>query len=283
MGIKSIMMALLISAFVTGNAQEIFKSEKLTLKWQSDTLLQTPEAVCYNPSDGFLYVSNISGQNPLEKDGNGFISKMDLDGNIVELKWAEGLHAPKGMFISEGVLYISDIDHIYAIKIETAEVIRKTEITGSIFLNDIEVIDGEVYVSDSKTQNVYKVKNGEYELFVNSNDFVFPNGVLAIDGALLLGTGSSIVRLNLEDASYEEFLINTGSVDGLVQIDATTFLYTDWQGKTHIHELGKEKELILDTTPVEGWNAADIWYIQDKNLLLITNFYKNTLSCYTLN
>ena len=45
--------------------------------WEAKEGLKTPESVCYNPTDQYLFVSNINGQ-PTEKDGNGFISAAEL-------------------------------------------------------------------------------------------------------------------------------------------------------------------------------------------------------------
>ena len=84
---------------------------KLELVWASDTLLRTPESVFFDKGRKVLYVSNVN-LNPWEKDGNGFISKMDLEGNIIELKWIVGLSSPTGMGISGSSLYIADTDEI---------------------------------------------------------------------------------------------------------------------------------------------------------------------------
>ena len=45
-----------------------------------------------------LYVSNIT-DHPFKKDGTGYISKIGLDGSIIEKKWVKGLNAPKGLTI----------------------------------------------------------------------------------------------------------------------------------------------------------------------------------------
>ena len=49
---------------------------------------------------------------PFKKDKNGFISKVDLDGNILKLKWVKGLNAPKALDISKGKLYVGDVDQL---------------------------------------------------------------------------------------------------------------------------------------------------------------------------
>jgi hypothetical protein len=76
------------------------------------TGLKTPESALPNPTGSFAYVSNTDG-NPTEKDGNGCISKVSLDdGKILDIKWAKGLDAPKGMALVKDRLFVSEIDRL---------------------------------------------------------------------------------------------------------------------------------------------------------------------------
>ena len=65
-----------------------------------------PESVAYDPRGKVLYVGNFGGQKlaPAEKDGLGYISKVGLNGKVLEQKWVpaaggEPLHKPKGIWI----------------------------------------------------------------------------------------------------------------------------------------------------------------------------------------
>jgi hypothetical protein len=82
--------------------------------WQT-TGLKHPESALPDPTATFAYVSNVNGQ-PLDKDGNGFISKVSLkDGKALEVEWAKGLDAPKGLALANGHLYAADIDKLVEI------------------------------------------------------------------------------------------------------------------------------------------------------------------------
>lgn len=74
------------------------KIPTLTRLWTTDTVLRTPESVLYDKAHDIIYVANVN-LNPWEKDGNGFISRLDTKGNILELQWVSGLNGPKGMGI----------------------------------------------------------------------------------------------------------------------------------------------------------------------------------------
>src|SRR5687768_14467011 len=78
----------------------------LTLKWETEPLLTTCESVLYDDAQDVLYVSNINGV-PDGKDGNGFISKVSIDGKITEANWVKGMDAPKGLGLANGKLYVA--------------------------------------------------------------------------------------------------------------------------------------------------------------------------------
>ena len=97
-------------------------SARVTLLWESEKKLNVPESVLYNPGANILYVSNIYGK-PTEKNGLGFIAKLDLDGKIIKQEWVRGLNAPKGMGIHGDTLYVTDIDRIALISIKDERIV----------------------------------------------------------------------------------------------------------------------------------------------------------------
>ena len=63
------------------------------------------------------------------KDGDGWISKLTLDGKMAKNKWVTGLNAPKGLRSHDGTLWISDIDRVVAVDIESGKVVQKPSIS----------------------------------------------------------------------------------------------------------------------------------------------------------
>ena len=107
----------------------------LTEVWRTDTILRTCESVLYDETRQVLFVSCINGM-PSEKDGKGYISMLDPDGNIRSLEWVTGLDAPKGMGIVGNRLYVTDIDQLVVIDIEKAEIEERIQVEVASFLND---------------------------------------------------------------------------------------------------------------------------------------------------
>ena len=75
-----------------------------------------------------LYVSNIT-DHPFNKDGTGYLSKIGLDGTVIEQKWIDKLNAPKGLTISKDKLYIADVDELVEVDIATAKAVSYTHLT----------------------------------------------------------------------------------------------------------------------------------------------------------
>src|SRR5690606_23722960 len=129
---------------------EEIKTPTLTKLWETDTTLTTNESVLYDKATGKIYVANIEGD-PSGKDGKGSVSIIDKEGNIVDQEWVTGLDSPKGMGIANGNLYVTDIDQLVEINLESGEITKKYPIDGSQFLNDLATYDNKVYFTDMNT------------------------------------------------------------------------------------------------------------------------------------
>ena len=184
------LMALLASiAAATLAAQAPPDGPALTPLWNLTGDFAAPESAYYDAASKAVFVSSINGQ-ILERDGNGYISRLTPDGKVVSAKWVTGLNAPKGLRSAGGVLWASDIDEVVGIDIASARVTQRVRIEGALFLNDLATApDGTVYVSDSTTLRVYQVRDGKASVFVEGADVVEqPNGLLVDGGRLILGS-----------------------------------------------------------------------------------------------
>jgi hypothetical protein len=157
--------------------------------WNITTGFAAPESAYYHSGSNAIFVSSINGQ-ILEKDGNGYISRLAPDGKVVAAKWVTGLNAPKGLRSVGNTLWVADIDEVVAIDIGRAQIKQRVKVDGAQFLNDLATAsDGTVYVSDSAQSRIYAVKDGKSSVFVEGADVVEqPNGLLVDRDRLILGT-----------------------------------------------------------------------------------------------
>ncbi len=256
-------------------------SDTLAFITETAAEFKTPESVKYDKTNNILYVANINGK-PSEKDGNGFISKLNIDGEIIDLKWITEIDAPKGMGIFADKLYVTDIDELVEISIPEGKIIQKFLAKDAEFLNDIDIDkNGNVYVSDMATGKIWILQNNNFKLWLQSDEIVGPNGLYCKNDNLLIGTKTKILSVNLISKKINTLIENTGSVDGLEFVGDNNYLFSDWSGHVYIAKAGGEKKLLLNTAD-QKINAADIEFIRDKQLLLIPTFYHQTVSFYKL-
>ena len=255
----------------------------LTKAWESDTILHTPESVLYDRANNVLYVSNIGGVPPIKKDGDGFISKVGLDGKIIDLKWATGFDAPKGMALMGSTLYVTDIDRLNAIDTKTGKTIETWKVPGSAFLNDVAVTaDSVVYFTDSETVTVHRLRKGKFTVVHGDTALAGVNGVY-VDGDNLVfsGYGSGhVYTLNTNDQKVKQVATNIPNGDGIERY-RDGWIVSNWDGEVyHIDNAGKVTE-ILDTKD-QKLNSADIEVIEEKNMLIVPTFFGDRIVAYTL-
>ncbi len=259
------------------------KTFELQKVWSTDTLLRTPESVIYDEKRNLLYVTNVNLE-PRLKDGNGFVSKIDLEGKIEELKWVEGLNAPKGTAMAGDTLYVADINELVLIDINRGEIIRKVVIEGAGMINDITSDrEGNLYISDTDSGKIYKYSGGNLSIWLGEG-LDRPNGLLVEDERLLLASMGSMDLVSIDISKKQKKLlvedINRG--DGIAWAGMKGYYFvSDWSGRIFLvnEEIGKVT--LLDTRE-EGANTADIYYIAEKNLLMVPTFNKNTLDAFRL-
>lgn len=276
--------SLLVLLSCTGTKTEQQKPMEVTatLKWKTDTILKVPESVLYNVADKFIYVSNINGK-PDSSDGNGFITRMTLDGKIEQLEWVKGLDAPKGMGVYEGKMYVTDIHKLVIIDMATATIEKSIIIDSSEFLNDVTTdAKGNVYFTDSGAKKIHLYKDGQVSLWSSDPLLLKPNGLFALENSLrIIDMESGLFY----DADYSTKKL-TGVAkdipggDGVMQISKNEYIISCWQGEVYyVNDSTTQK--ILDTKKAK-LNAADSWYVDAENLLIVPTFFGNSVMAYTI-
>ncbi|MBN3580892.1 ATP-binding protein [Algoriphagus aestuarii] len=253
------------------------KTPTLTKVWETPATLITCESVLYDANSGKLYVSNIEGT-PTDKDGKGSISIIDKDGTIVTQEWVTGLNAPKGMAITNGKLYVTDIDELVEIDLETAEITNKYPVEGAEFLNDADAHDGKIYFSDMNKGLLHVLDAGTVSIVSEGNASL--NGVaVGSDGKLYGLDGSGLKMINADGTPTMLNTTVTGG-DGLIILGDGNYVASRWVGEIYFVS-GDGQTLLLDTKAEES-NTADIGFIPEENLVLVPTFMKNKVVAYKL-
>lgn len=257
---------------------EEVKTPTLTLLWESADSLMTNESVLFDAESGNLYVSNIEGQDPLQKDGKGSIAILSKEGKILNPAWVTGLNAPKGMAISNGKLYVTDIDELVEIDIATAKISNKWKVDGAQFLNDVAAHNGTVYFTDMNTGKVHSFANGTISTISEGNKSI--NGIaVAADGTIYGLDASGLKKWNADGTTT---VVNNqvSDGDGLVILEDGNFVASRWVGEIWFAN-DSTQTIMVDTKAAES-NTADIGYNAAEKIVYVPTFYKNKVAAYKL-
>ena len=259
-------------------------------KWQLAGF-QNPESVVYDDARDVLYVSNVNGD-ATNKDGNGTISKVSLDGKLLDAAWVDGLDAPKGLAISGDKLYVADIDTLVEIDIETANVKNRYVVDDAKFLNDVAADDkGNIYVSDMVMNRIHRLQGVQFDIWVEGEELENPNGLHFAEDDIMVGswgkmtdgfateTPGHLKRISLKDKHISSVGDGTpvGNLDGVEGTEDTGFYVTDWMsgGLLLISRKGEVSKL-LDLNQ----GSADHEFIESKNMIFIPMMNDNVLNAY---
>lgn len=251
--------------------------------WTSQPDLKVPESVLFDAKNQRLYVSNIEGSGPWDKDGKGSIALLTLSGKILNPSWVSGLNAPKGMALYKDFLLVADIDSLVIIDYTRAQILKKIYVEGAGGLNDLTVDkQGNMYVSDSKNKKIFFVDAMKMEAKTYlSEGMEFPNGLLYVDKMLYMLDNGKFYKI---DKDKKKTLIAEGldgGTDGVEQIDENTFLISCWSGVVWLVKSNGEKRILVDTRD-EKVNAADIGYDPKNKVFYVPTFWKNNVVAYQL-
>lgn len=216
-----------------------------------------PESVAYDPGAKVLYVSQFgSALKPAEKDGKGKISKLGLDGKVLEDRFlpahGETLHKPKGIWVTGNRLWVTDIDAVWVFDLKSRKG-RKLDLHGITFANDPAIQGKSLYISDNRADLLYRVEPADF-LNLKGNPQVtvamagksiYPNGLYPGHGGSLLMVGfqspkdpRGIHSLG-KDGDIKALSGNIGQFDGVYQLRDGSLLVTDWKSGTLSHWTAK--------------------------------------------
>lgn len=263
--------------------QDSVKKFTLTEVWRTDTVLLTPESVIYDRKRDILYVTNLNME-PRMKDANGFISKIDRNGNIIQLRWIEGLSSPKGMAIVGDTLYAADVDEIVAMDINKGEIITKIAIEGARMLNDITSDnEGNIYFSDTDANRIHKLSGGKAEEWF-AEGLLGPNGLLLMGDTLFVASqgANNFASIDVEQKRFKVLTDSVTHADGIAYTGIPGYyIVTDWDGEIFMINPDFSRTSLLRTKDKQ-MNTADIEYIPEESLLLVPTFFRNSVVAYRL-
>ncbi len=154
------------------------------------TKLEAPYSFVSSQAGTEYFISSINGD-PETADNNGFITKLDANGKMLNLKFIQGgkadvtLHAPKGMALVDNTLYIADLDHLRAFDMTSGKTVASIPIPGAngqsrALLTDVASNGkGLLYCSDQKANRIYRIDlaSQKVTILVTDTSLAGPSGL----------------------------------------------------------------------------------------------------------
>lgn len=286
-----ILLALFIAVSCTTQKKQRITADFETVQDSTSILfsvegLSQPEAVRYDESQNVYFISNFNGGGN-DLDSNGFITKVDAEGNVIEMQFMTGtdeypFHAPRGMYIEKGSLWVADVTGIHVFETKTGTHQKFIDFTSFQpgFLNDVSGDgSGSIYVTDTGKPIVYKIENDSPSVFLDSLP-VYPNGItfslLKNEFVLAPWRGdTTFYSFRITKEVEEHYTFQGGNFDGLEfdegmllaasQVDQSIRVHDGSSNKILIHTIGRPADIGIDRTnkiiavPYIALNRVDFW------------------------
>ena len=275
-----------VSMLTLNAASQNYHLEKI---WETEPVFSTPESAVFDAERDQIYISNYNTFPRDLESADDFISVLELDGNILTLKWITGLKAPTGITIHDDHLFVVERDGISKFKIESGEFVEKMKIKSPGFLNDIAIDDdGVIYFTDTSPRNpeasvVCSFREGSVDTI--ANDLINrSNGLLYDRRSLLVGNSGDqyLKKIDLETNEVANVAqLDTGIIDGIKLYKDDKYIVSLWEGRVYLAFPGGTVNELLDLRN-SHIKTADIEFIPDLNLVIIPTFDHNRVIAYRI-
>lgn len=266
------------------DADETVQDSSLSLEWKLNKTFKIPESAAYDPDEKTIYVSNYDAYNRSFVEGRQSISKISLDGKVIDLNWSKGLFNPTGLTIYNHMLYAVERTGVAEIELMTGKIINRFKCENAVMLNDITIAkDGTVFVSDSIGAKIYKIKDGVSEVLLASPELAGINGVLAGEGKLFVLTNGDgcLKEISLENKKIQTIAeLDANTLDGLQFDENGNFMLSKYDGRLYRVTSDGKITRLLDFTGPETY-ISDFFYDKNEKRLIMPTFLDNSLMSYT--
>jgi sugar lactone lactonase YvrE len=280
------------------NPQKRYKATPPNAVVTFSTGIAAPESALYDPEQDVYFISNMNG-GLLDRDDNGFITRVDANSGSMTLKWIEGgkngvtLDAPKGMAVAGNSLYVADVAAVRKFDRHTGAPQGEIALPGASCIKDVTTDGTNVYVSDTGivgapgtqftptgTDAIWEISNDQPKKIASGQDLKQPNGLAWSGGNLYVVTFGADELYELSGGVKKKTTtIPRQQLDGVVRLDDGTFFISSWYGAAIYR--GKEGgtfEPILQSLQ----NPADIGYDTKRHRLLVPETPLNHVVGYSV-
>jgi sugar lactone lactonase YvrE len=270
--------------FMARDGRAVFLGDQVNRLWETADDFRTPETVLHDASRDVLYVSNFDAFNVGPAPAQS-ISKLSMDGKVLEAEWVGELRNPTGMAIFDDRLFVVERASVAEIEIDSGEVVERHAVPRGRLLNDIAIdSEGRIYVSDSGAGVIYRLVDGEAEAWAAGDEIDRPNGLHVDGGRLIVGNNgdSTLKSVDLVDGTIRTIArFGPGVIDGVETDGDGNYLVSLFEGKLYRVDPSGGLDKLVDTTG-PGDYIANFDYVPERGLVVAPTFTGNRVMTYDL-
>lgn len=263
--------------------------------WRADKItvvenLKIPESVALDRENGCIYVSNCEGdpKKTWVDDGDGFISKVSPEGEMLALHWLKGepgaiLNDPKGLAVFGGHLYVCDNKRLLRVPLDLSGPVEEVELgTDGAFCDPLAFGD-HLYVGYGDEQNIiYKIHSSGRVSKIKGVESI--NGLTQHRGRLYCVTWGTHEIYEIDPEGKTDpvpfgLADNFGNLDGIDVLDDGTFVVSDFKAK-RIYTIAPDRKTMKVLAEVDS--PADIIVDHRRSLLYVPSYFGGKVTIYRL-
>lgn len=262
------MRSLLLLLVAAQLAASMPDPEQADIAWVIEGEFCEPETVLPLPDDTLL-VSNVCVSKPV---GNGFLTLLAANGDVIDWRIVDNLDAPLGMALVGGLLHVVDNNQVRILRWPGYEA-HSTIALETQVANDIAVsLDRTIYVTDTARHEVVVIAPDlGQSILTGKAQFEGANGIHVEDDNLYVG-GEYLWLVELGDNTVTRIGPDwLRDIDGIEMEADGTLQVTPVAGP--LVRLGTNTQVLGG----EGVSSANHGYAANLNLALIPTGYDNTV------
>lgn len=267
-----------------GSASDIYSPMDKASGFDGARLIKTckhyfknPSSVALDKENDVVYVSNVVSSQT-DKDSLGYLCKASIYGEIIDTLNLK-CNSPRGMAVSNGFLYVADIDKLLKYSISGDSLTRIFGVRKAMLLKDVTVDNtGNIYVTDFLDSKIYRLSNDSLTLFCADSVCANPGGICMDGTSLIVGAKNSIVKVD-ETGAAKLYKKLSFSPEGIMADGKGNYIVSDFKGGIYAISPESSETLVKKRANI---NCADFEYIPEQSLLIVPTYYDNSLEVYEL-